>query len=243
MNYELNYLSVDDAQGFPLHSHDGYEIIYYFKIDGELQTDQENSPLSSGMISILPPNTMHRSDSKDGFTAIAMRGPFGNLLQFKKPMVINDNADHDAEALIRMIYRNRFNSDDYLTTLIQAFLHFILQNTQPEDSLTRAVRKIANELSERFYDCDLSPTNLLKESGYAEDYIRAHFKKVMGATPNGFLNTLRIDHARYLIEVYHSALALSEISERCGFTDYVYFSKKFKELVGLSPKEYKKQWD
>lgn len=242
MDYELNYLAVEDPLGFPLHAHDGYEIIYYFNIKGELQTDQGQFPLSSGMISILPPNTMHRSDAKEGFTAIAMRGPFGNLLQFKCPLLVCDNADHDAEALIRMIFRNRFSSKDYLTTLIEAFLHFILQNSNPEDALTRAVRKIANELSEHFYDCNLTPVTLLKESGYAEDYIRAHFKKIIGKSPGSFLNSLRIDHARYLIEVYNGALALSEISERCGFTDYVFFSKKFKEQVGLSPKEYQRQF-
>lgn len=241
MNHQLTYLGVDGPKGFPLHAHDSYEIIYYFEIDGELQTDQGNFPLSSGMMSILPPNTMHRSEAKNGFTAIAIRGPFGNLLQFEKPILICDNADHDAEALVRMLYRNRLTSDDYLNALTEALLYFILQNSHPEDALTRAVRKIANTLSEHFYDSALSPSEFLNQSGYAEDYIRSHFKKVMGRTPNGFLNFLRINHARYLIESYSGALSLSEISERCGFSDYVYFSKKFKELIGCSPKEYQKR--
>jgi len=43
-----------------------------------------------------------------------------------------------------------------------------------------------------------------------------------------------------LIDLYRSTLSLQEIAERCGYTDYVYFSKKFKEVTGVSPRDYKK---
>ena len=77
------------------------------------------------------------------------------------------------------------------------------------------------------------------ESGYAEDYIRAHFKRITGKTPNEFLSGIRIKRACFLIETYRDSLSLSQISEQCGYTDYVYFSKKFKSVTGMSPKEYK----
>lgn len=240
MKTELTYLGVEDSKGFPPHSHDCYEILYYIDVEGLLQTDRGDLILSSGNIAILPPGTTHKTISKKGFTAIAISGTFGNFLQFEKPLLICDNAEHDAEALVRMLYRNRLTPGDYLNALTDALLHFILQNNHPENALTQAVRQVANILSERFYDSSLSPAEFLNESGYAEDYIRAHFKKVIGKTPNGFLNSIRIDHARYLIENYNGSLSLSEISERCGFSDYVYFSKKFKELVGCSPNDYKK---
>ena len=34
-------------------------------------------------------------------------------------------------------------------------------------------------------------------------------------------------------------MPLAQICEECGYVDYIYFSKKFKEVTGLSPREYK----
>ena len=30
----------------------------------------------------------------------------------------------------------------------------------------------------------------------------------------------------------------AEIAEKCGYTDYVYFSRRFKQITGISPREY-----
>ena len=95
-------------------------------------------------------------------------------------------------------------------------------------------------MGKRFHDPDLDLAALLRESGYAEDYIRAGFKRVMGMTPTAFLIQMRIRHACYLIDTFRNTLSLSEIGERCGYVDYVMFSKKFKEVMGMSPRAYKK---
>ena len=78
----------------------------------------------------------------------------------------------------------------------------------------------------------------LQKSGYAEDYIRAQFKKFTGKTPTEFLTKIRIYHACYLIDAYKNTLSLAEIAEKCGYTDYVYFSRRFKHIMGISPREY-----
>jgi AraC-like DNA-binding protein len=91
-----------------------------------------------------------------------------------------------------------------------------------------------------FHDSDFDVTKLLKQSGYAEDYIRAHFKKITGKTPVEYLNELRINHAKTLINIYQNSTPLIDISLNCGFDDYIYFSRKFKQIVGVSPATYKK---
>ena len=58
---------------------------------------------------------------------------------------------------------------------------------------------------------------------------------------NEFLTEIRIKHACFLIDIYHDELSLAEISERCGYLDYIYFSKKFKSIMDVSPREYKKE--
>lgn len=236
------YLTCSGAElSYPIHSHSEYEILYYLEGTGFLHTSLGDYPFSPGSIIIIPPDTLHGSISESGFKLIAIDSDFENTLSFSSPAVTSDTESRDGEALVTMIYRNRISDDDYLSSLIYAFLRFILRNSTPEDTLTRAVRKIANEISETFFDCNISTSALLRESGYAEDYIRAHFKKIIGKTPNDFLTSLRINHAMYLIEIYKTSLPLSDISERCGYLDYVYFSKKFKAQTGFSPKEYQKR--
>ena len=92
---------------------------------------------------------------------------------------------------------------------------------------------------ENYHDSNLSLNELLSESGYAQDYIRSHFKRITDKTPSEFLTQTRIEHASSLVETYANSLSLTEIAERCGYTDYVYFSKKFKQITGYSPRNYK----
>ncbi len=240
MKHKIYLTGVANELSYPLHSHAEYEILYYLEGKGHLHTSSGDFPFSPGTIIIIPPDTLHGSVSESGFKLIAIDSDFENSLSFSSPAVMCDTETYDGKALVSMIYRNRLNDDDYLSALIDAFIRFILRNSNLEDTLTIAVRKVANKISENFFDCNISPSALLRESGYAEDYIRAHFKKIIGKTPNDFLTTLRINHALYLIEIYKDSLTLSEVSERCGYIDYVYFSKKFKAQTGTSPKEYQK---
>ena len=223
------------------HIHETYEIIYYTSGKGVMHTTSDDLHFSPGDIIIVPPFTEHQSSSQDGFGFFSLRGAFESSLHFSVPILLHDNESNEAGMLLSLIYRNRITPGDYQQSLIKALLHFILQNAHSEDSLTLAVRRVANGLSEQFHNSELSVASLLKESGYAEDYIRAHFKKIYQKTPTGFLNSLRIHHAILLIEAYKNAFTLSEIAVHCGFSDYIYFSRKFKQLAGLSPTMYKKQ--
>lgn len=240
---DISIIQTEHRHLIKKHTHTLYEIIYYLDGDGVMHTASGDLRFSAGNIIIVPPNTVHRSTSEHGFSIFALKGEFESTFNFTEPLLLHDSENHDAKALLSMIYRARISPGDYQRSLVNAFVHFILQNSHLEEPLTLAVRRVINIVSERFYDSDLSVTALLKESGYAEDYIRAHFKKTVGKTPTDFLNSIRISHAVLLIETYKNTFTLTEIADRCGFTDYIYFSRKFKQQVGLSPTAYKKQSD
>lgn len=53
------------------------------------------------------------------------------------------------------------------------------------------------------------------------------------------LNKIRIEHAkRYLKE---TNLKIYEISRNVGYSDIAYFSKVFRSLTGMSPKQYRER--
>ncbi len=239
MNALIVYSRPTERIANSLHIHKTFEIIHYLEGEGVLHTSVGDLPFSPGSIALVPAGISHGTSSKAGFGLICIQAAFDHIFNFTKPMMIQDNGDREAEKLIWMIYRNRTNPGDYLSHLYETYAHFVLQNIEPENELTRCLRKVAKEISDDFYHPALSPAALLRESGYSEDYLRAHFKKLFGKTPGDYLAELRIEHAKYLIHVYRDAVPLHEIAERCGFESYTYFSQKFKALTGQSPRAYK----
>ena len=226
-----------NAKAFP-HKHKNYEIIVYTKGNGVLHTDKNDIEVVSGKIAVIPPETIHSSTFDSEFERIYINGPLNQFFTFKSPVIIPDNSSREGLILAKTIYNNRYSNPEYISALINAFAHFLLQNIKFDDEIYLAIKNIVEEITNNFYDANLSPCSLLKKSGYAEDYIRAHYKKATGKTPTQFLNETRINHACHLIHIYGSSLLLSEISESCGFSDYVYFSRKFKQLKGVSPRFY-----
>lgn len=238
MDLQIN-CTQDGIKKYPVHKHNYYEIMLYLNGTGYLYTREKNYPFCPGSVIIVPPGIEHGSISEKGFQNISIGGAFDKPLYFDKPVTLTDNAQKDGTALATLIYNNRYGNNEYLAKLCSAYTHFLLQNLKIESALNAAVNTIINEITDGFHNSELCVSDLLKESGYAEDYIRACFKKVTEKTPVAFLTDIRIKHACFLIDVYMDTLSLQQIAQQCGYTDYVYFSKKFKAIMGISPQQYK----
>lgn len=70
-------------------------------------------------------------------------------------------------------------------------------------------------------------------------YLSALFKKENGIGINRYLTQLRLEYAENLLN--NTNYKLNEIAEKCGFPNYIHFSKIFKAYFGLSPSEYRKK--
>ncbi len=85
--------------------------------------------------------------------------------------------------------------------------------------------------------------NALTVSGIAEafyvtpSYFAHFFKKRSGKSVIHYLNEVRIDRAKRYFE--QEELSISEVATRVGFDDINYFSRKFKQLTGKTPSEYR----
>ena len=222
----------------PLHQHKNYEIIVYLEGTGVFHAAGKDIPVSPGKIMIIPPGSMHGLTSEGELSRIYINGEFNHFFNLTFPTLVSDNAKKEGTLLAKMIYDNRYTNTEYIAALSSAFTHFLTQQLKTEDEISLAINDIVNEITNYYYDCNINLCELLKKSGYAEDYIRAKFKKITGKTPTEFLTNIRISHACYLIDTYKNTLSLAEIAEKCGYTDYIYFSRKFKHATGSSPREY-----
>ncbi len=95
---------------------------------------------------------------------------------------------------------------------------------------------LANKIAEFICDENLSELSLekiCKEFHYSKNYIINIFKKEFGVTPVKYINDLRLNRAKYLLEV--TSDSLESISLKSGFNDYSHFYKLFCRENGLSP--------
>lgn len=222
------------------HKHNCYEIIFYRKGEGTFYFSEKSIPISSGKFIIVPPEIVHASRYTEDAETIFVNGDFKHIFSFNSPAVVMDDDEKSGEFFMKMIYENRFSNPEYLSALSNALAHFLMQNIKTEKSISVVLKDIVTQISDNFHDSNIDVCEILNKSGYSEDYIRAQFKAHTGKTPIEFLTEMRIAHARYLIESYKESLQLSEIAEKCGYTDYIYFSRKFKQIMGMAPKEYMK---
>jgi predicted TIM-barrel enzyme/AraC-like DNA-binding protein len=91
--------------------------------------------------------------------------------------------------------------------------------------------------------------NYMNEISFAELALVAHisrthlsylFKKEVGCTFPEYLTRFRINKAKEFMKQGH--IDLSKVSALAGYNDYAHFSKTFKKLTGLSPREYRHQY-
>ena len=231
MNYQIN-CTQDGVIQYPMHRHKSYEIMIYLDGQGYMRTEAEHIAFRRGTIIIVPPEIEHGSVSEQGFKNISIEGEFEGYLNFDRVMVLADNETWEGTTLAKLIYENRYGNRGYLASLCKSYVCFLLQRFELENTIQQSIQKTIMEISEHAFDPEINLAKLLQKSGYSEDYIRSVFKKLTGKTPTEFLTDVRIHHACFLIEIYKHDLSLPEIAERCGYLDYIYFSKKFKKVVG-----------
>ena len=63
------------------------------------------------------------------------------------------------------------------------------------------------------------------------------FKKRSGMTINQYVNLLRVEEARIMLD--STEMSVQDIAMTVGFSDANYFSSVFKSVTGVSPRAYR----
>lgn len=241
MNLNIN-CTTDGTLQYPMHEHSFWEIMFYIEGEGYMRTQKDDYPFTTGTAIIMPPNTLHGSSSENGFKNISIGGDFGHFLISEFPVTISDNEFGEGEFFARTIYRNRYGDATYLNDLTSSYIRFLLQRSNLNTHIDSAVNQVYMQILENAYNPNIDVTEILKATGYAEDYIRKCFTNTIGISPLKFLTKVRMDHACSLLDIYRNSIPLYQIAEKCGYYDYVYFSKIFKSYTQKSPAEYTKKF-
>lgn len=112
----------------------------------------------------------------------------------------------------------------------------IASEQQPEG------KSISDEISaylDRQTDKDFSKKLIGKQFFMSYSHLAAVFRKEKGISMGQYHNAARMNKACNLLR--STLMSVGEIADSLGFSDMLYFSKKFRAFSGVSPTEYRKQ--
>lgn len=103
----------------------------------------------------------------------------------------------------------------------------------------KALADKAKKYIEAYYEQPITLENLHEALQMSPYYIQRSFKEEIGVTPLTYLHQVRIHKSKELLE--KAASSITTIGLEVGYNDSAHFSTKFKELEGMTPKEFRKQ--
>jgi AraC-like DNA-binding protein len=95
----------------------------------------------------------------------------------------------------------------------------------------------AKDRLDQTYGEPLDLRALAGEAGYSLFHFVRAFHETYGETPGRYLARRRVERAQELLR--STTLTVTEVCFRIGFSSLGTFSARFKEIVGVSPREYR----
>ena len=93
-----------------------------------------------------------------------------------------------------------------------------------------------DEFIRQHFNRPLSMAELTAIAGVSAAQLERYCKKVFHLTPRQMIHKARLEHAHRLL---HSDMAITDVALHCGYTDHSAFSRQFKALTGLTPRQYR----
>ena len=81
---------------------------------------------------------------------------------------------------------------------------------------------------------------LVNRSGLAERSFKRRFKVATGYTPIDYVQTLRVEEAKHMLETTTDAIDL--IARQTGYEDPTSFRRLFKRMAGVTPGRYRQRF-
>jgi AraC-like DNA-binding protein len=99
----------------------------------------------------------------------------------------------------------------------------------------------AKDLMDSSYSEPIDLGGIAARAGYSRYHFLRAFRAAYGETPRAYLTRRRVERARDLLR--SANLTVTEICYLVGFSSLGSFSSRFTELVGVTPTEYRAEWE
>jgi signal transduction histidine kinase/CheY-like chemotaxis protein len=115
--------------------------------------------------------------------------------------------------------------------------HLLLAEPEKAENMDdKFLRRFLTQIEAVYADPEYNIERLSEALGLSRGHLHRKIKDLTGVSPVDFLRDYRLGKASVMIK--QQRLSISEIAYQTGFSSPAYFSKCFKVLYGMTPKEY-----
>lgn len=167
---------------------------------------------------------------------------FADTRPFDKMLLVED-AEAERDRIIAMCNVATSAEGEWRAQLSAELKLLLLKmaETKSENALpARMVEALDSYIRENSHD-EISNTEIGAIFGYHPFYVSRMLKEKKGVTLRQYIIAYRFKAAKRMLELTDKSIG--EIAEECGFTDASYFAKSFKATFGITPKEYRAQFE
>jgi AraC-like DNA-binding protein len=231
--------------------HDSFLFLYTLKGSGQIQSANIKITLNANSATLIDCHEFHSYSSLSSsweFIWIHMKGA-GVRAMYHLIYPEGISAIHVSKELL--VYNSFFEKNiqyDVLSSAeASAQLHALLNtlfkcrfDNQERNNNMRYGELINNSISiiQEHFSAPLAIDDILTDIPVSKYHFIRIFKQVMGITPYQYLTNYRINMAKILLR--SEDISISEVAERCGFSDTSNFINQFKKHTAQKPLEYKR---
>ena len=221
-----------------------YKMIYAVKGSGIFHTDKEYK-ITAGDLFFCLPGVPYSIESGEDFEYmyITFVGIRANMIMDRLGINRNNFIFHDYSEIFdfwKQSINIRTEISDLRSESVLMYTFSVIGEriivSNGEKKVTSTVSLIKKYIDNNFINSSLSLEKISKELSYNKKYISTVFKDNFKIGISEYINTLRVQYACELME--QELTSIRDIAFLCGFTDASYFSRLFKNKMGISPSEH-----
>lgn len=234
--------------------HDSYLLIYTQNGCGTITSGAASFDLPIGRAAVINCHKSHSYFSNGGaweFLWMHIKGSsvntFFDMLYPNGVFAVNITKPEKLTEIVRELMYKIHENDILNTIRLSAELHEVF-NILISDSLKNEhekgrghyleyVEHVINLIHQN-YSQALTIEDIIDGIPISKYHFIRIFKRIMGITPYSYLTNYRINSAKILLRT--TDMSVSEIAEKCGFSDTSNFIVQFKKNTDQKPLQYRK---
>lgn len=246
-NGYLNAVRKHENACVATHFHDFFELEYIISGSGTYTVDGTVRRIEAGDLFLLTPLNFHSVDIHDAelynvmFSGNICNPAFLQSLTKNAPVFLKATGQTKDffEVVLGELCQNtadRAFSIVLLDAVVARLEKEVVKDCRHKtlSAINQAELFILNNFRSRLTLEDVSG-----EVALSPTYFSRLFKAEKGITFKSYLNNMRFEYAKKLLE--HSNMTVVQICAECGFNDYPNFVRRFKQYTGAYPEKYRKR--
>jgi len=242
-----------------LHTHPFTELFYVVDGKGEFNIQGQRFPVKANDFVIINPQVEHTElsspDEPLEYIVLGIRGlSFSNLTPVSEgghPFSFFNLRDEQKDilrylnAMVQEATSQSMSYELVCHNLLEILLIKILRHQHfdlevgKQSKATKDISFIKHYL-ETYYHESIQLEDLASMTHLSRFYISHSFKKEIGMSPMEYLIDIRIKESKILLRTTN--YSISQVADIVGFTTPTYFSKQFRKSTGISPTDYREQF-